>query len=123
MMMKPRYLAVAVGLILSSAAQGADISASAIEARFNAMEKRLQQAESRAAKAEARATQQQQVKQLETRTASNEQQTRQVRPKRLKLPSSKPPTWLNVPKRSPAIPKAVTATTAGLNSPVTRVPA
>ena len=79
MMMKPRYLAVAIGLILSSAAQGADISASAIEARFNAMEKRLQQAESRAAKAEARATQaEQQVKQLETRTASNEQQTRQV---------------------------------------------
>ena len=55
MMMKPRYLAVAIGLILSSAAQGADISASAIEARFAAMEKRLQLAESRAAKAEARA--------------------------------------------------------------------
>lgn len=79
MMMKPRYLAVAIGLILSSAAQGADISASAIEERFAAMEKRLQLAESRAAKAEARATQaEQQVKQLETRTASNEQQTRQV---------------------------------------------
>jgi sucrose porin len=79
MMMKPRYLAVAIGLILSSAAQGADLSSSAIEARFAAMEKRLQLAESRAAKAEARATQaEQQVKQLETRTASNEQQTRQV---------------------------------------------
>ncbi|MBU9819225.1 porin [Rahnella sp. Lac-M11] len=79
MMMKPRYLAVAIGLILSGAAQGADTSVSAIEARLNALEKRLQLAENRAAKAEARATEaEKQVKTLETRTASNEQQTRQV---------------------------------------------
>lgn len=79
MMMKPRYLAVAIGLILSGAAQGADTSVSAIEARLNALEKRLKLAENRAAKAEARATEaEKQVKTLETRTASNEQQTRQV---------------------------------------------
>jgi len=78
-MMKRRYLAVAIGLILSNAAQGADTTASAIEARLNALEKRLQIAENRAAKAEARADQaEQQVKKLETRTASNELQTRQV---------------------------------------------
>ncbi|MCR9003433.1 carbohydrate porin [Rahnella perminowiae] len=79
MMMKPRYLAVAIGLILSCTAQGADISASAIEARFAALEKRLQVAENRAAKAEKRATEaEQQVKTLEARTTSNEQQTRLV---------------------------------------------
>src|SRR5476651_290961 len=78
-MMKPRYLAVAIGLILSGAAQGADPTTSAIEARLNALEKRLQLAESRAAKAEARATDaERQVKRLETRTASNEQKTLEV---------------------------------------------
>lgn len=79
MMMKPHYLAVAIGLLLSSTAQGADTSASAIEARFDLLEKRLQLAENRAATAEARASEaEQQVKKLETRTTSNEQQTRQV---------------------------------------------
>ncbi len=78
-MMKPRYLSVAIGLILSGAAQGTEPSASAIEARFDALEKRLQLAESRAAKAEARATDaERQVKRLETRTASNEQKTLEV---------------------------------------------
>ena len=79
MMMKPRYLAVVIGLIVSASVQSADISASSIEARFDALEKRLQLAESRATQAEARARDaEQQVKKLETRTASNEQQTRQV---------------------------------------------
>ena len=79
MMMKPRYLAVVIGLIFSASVQSADISASSIEARFDALEKRLQLAESRATQAEARARDaEQQVKKLETRTASNEQQTRLV---------------------------------------------
>lgn len=79
MMMKYRYLAVAITLILSGAAQGADTSTNAIEARLNALEKRLQLAENRAAKAEARATDaEQQVNKLETRTVSNEQQTRDI---------------------------------------------
>lgn len=79
MMMKPQYLAVAIGLIISTCAQSADISASSIEARFAALEKRLQLAESRTTEAEARARNaEQQVKKLENRTASNEQQTRQV---------------------------------------------
>ena len=79
MIMKPRYLAVAIGLILSSTAQGADTSATALEARLNALEKRIQIAETRAAKAEARANAaEQQVKTLETRTTSNERQTREV---------------------------------------------
>ncbi|KQN46570.1 porin [Serratia sp. Leaf50] len=79
MMIKPRYLAVAIGLILSNAAVGAESSPLDIEARLNAMEKRLQLAENRAAKAEARASEaEKQVKQLETRTANNEIQTREV---------------------------------------------
>lgn len=50
MMIKPSYLAVSIGLILSCAATSASAASSNvdIEARLNALEQRLQQAEQRA---------------------------------------------------------------------------
>lgn len=56
MMIKPSYLAVSIGLILSCAATTASAAPkSDIEARLNALEQRLQQAEQRAKNAETRA--------------------------------------------------------------------
>ncbi|SLM61542.1 MULTISPECIES: carbohydrate porin [Dickeya] len=77
-MIKPGYLATAVGLALCTT-QALAAPSDSIEARLNALEQRLQQAESRAKQAEARAdAAEKQAKQLAARTTQVEQKTQQV---------------------------------------------
>ncbi|WP_081943097.1 carbohydrate porin [Dickeya fangzhongdai] len=77
-MIKPGYLAAAVGLALCTS-QALAAPSDSIEARLNALEQRLLQAEQRAKQAEARAdAAEKQAKQLAARTAQVEQKTQQV---------------------------------------------
>ncbi|WP_145561756.1 carbohydrate porin [Yersinia aldovae] len=85
MMIKPSYLAVSIGLILSYtatttlAASPSSVSNSDIEARLNALEQRLQHAEQRAKNAEVRAEiAEKQAQKLETRTQQAEEKIVQV---------------------------------------------
>lgn len=91
MMIKPSYLAVSMGFILSCAAPSALAASSSdrdIEARLNALEQRLQQAEKRAKNAEIRAEiAEQQAQKLETRTLAAEEKTVQVAKRTEKLES------------------------------------
>ncbi|WP_081452080.1 carbohydrate porin [Yersinia rohdei] len=91
MMIKPSYLAVSMGFILSCAAPSALAASSSdrdIEARLNALEQRLQQAEKRAKNAEVRAEiAEQQAQKLETRTLAAEEKTVQVAKRTEKLES------------------------------------
>ncbi|CQI95487.1 sucrose porin [Yersinia rohdei] len=91
MMIKPSYLAVSMGFILSCAAPSALAASSSdrdIEARLNALEQRLQQAEKRAKNAEIRAEiAEQQAHKLETRTLAAEEKTVQVAKRTEKLES------------------------------------
>ncbi|AJJ09723.1 sucrose porin [Yersinia rohdei] len=90
-MIKPSYLAVSMGFILSCAAPSALAASSSdrdIEARLNALEQRLQQAEKRAKNAEVRAEiAEQQAQKLETRTLAAEEKTVQVAKRTEKLES------------------------------------
>ncbi|CAM3410219.1 MULTISPECIES: carbohydrate porin [Yersinia] len=92
MMIKPSYLAVTIGLILScSATSVTAASTSDIEARLNALEQRLHQAERRAQQAEARAEiAEKQAKKLEARTAQAEEKTVEVAKRTEKLESKTP---------------------------------
>ncbi|CNE51446.1 sucrose porin [Yersinia rohdei] len=91
MMIKPSYLAVSMGFILSCAVPSALAASSSdrdIEARLNALEQRLQQAEKRAKNAEIRAEiAEQQAQKLETRTLAAEEKTVQVAKRTEKLES------------------------------------
>ncbi|CQH16001.1 carbohydrate porin [Yersinia enterocolitica] len=90
MMIKPSYLAVSIGLILSCAATSASAASSNvdIEARLNALEQRLQQAEQRAKNAETRAEiAEKQAQKLEARTLQAEEKTVQVAKRTEKLES------------------------------------
>lgn len=92
MMIKPSYLAVSIGLILSCAATTTFAASSSssmdIEARLNAMEQRLQQAEQRAKNAETRAEiAEKQAQKLEARTLQAEEKTVQVAKRTDKLES------------------------------------
>lgn len=91
MMIKPSYLAVSIGLILSCAATTTSAASSSdrdIEARLNALEQRLQQAELRAKNAETRAEiAEKQAQKLETRTLAAEEKTVQVAKRTEKLES------------------------------------
>ncbi|WJV69118.1 carbohydrate porin [Pectobacteriaceae bacterium CE70] len=76
--MKPRYLAITLGLIFSAPYVSA-ASADSIEARLNALEQRLQQAEQRAQQAEARAdAAEKEAQTLTARTEQVEQTARQI---------------------------------------------
>lgn len=90
MMIKPSYLAVSIGFILSCAATTASAASSNvdIEARLNALEQRLQQAEQRAKNAETRAEiAEKQAQKLEARTLQAEEKTVQVAKRTEKLES------------------------------------
>ncbi|MBJ7222410.1 MULTISPECIES: carbohydrate porin [unclassified Brenneria] len=88
--MKLNYLAVTIGLLLSSPFYASAASTDSIEARLNALEQRLQAAEHRAQTAEARAeAAEKQTRQLEARTAQTEQKTQQVEQRTTALASQK----------------------------------